>query len=124
MAAMETAFILFSLLILAQIIHGDIHQDYSWLGYVTATASGSSRVTHAEAKWKAISAPASPALDAYYARWFGIETADEENVIQCANPQFSIFGSWMWNEVFQHLENSDVVGVPIYHTKSGDILYA
>lgn len=45
-------------------------------------------------------------------------------MIQCTNPQISVFGGFMWNEVFQHPENWDVVGLPIYRTFSGDVLHA
>ena len=70
-----------------------------WLGYATGTnpASPDSIITFMEAYWKVGELPVKNGC--FYSPWFGIETSDNENLIQPVNPWAS--DHWeIYNEYF------------------------
>lgn len=92
---------------------------HGWLGYAKAVSPTGGRLTYMEASWKVGSNPKSGG--AFFSPWFGIESADNLNLIQPVNPWTG--NHWeIYNEYFQwkpvHNENSRS-----HNVKAGDTLF-
>jgi len=95
-----------------------------WMAYaVGSVPSGTERITHLEMKWKVGENPKSSS--AFFSPWFGMDPADNLNLIQPVNPwEGGLFSSgWsMYTEYFQwsptHNSNS-----ASHSVKSGQTLH-
>ena len=77
------------------------------------SGTGAERITRLDMKWKVSNEPSSRS-NAFYSPWFGMDPADNLNLIQPVNPWLG--GGWaMYTEYFQwqpvHNSNSDQHGV-------------
>jgi len=97
-----------------------------WMAYaVGQIPAGVQRITRLDMKWKEPSAP--PQSQSFYSPWFGMDPADELNLIQPVNPW--VGSSWAaYTEYFQwspqHNSNSkQISGVKPGQTLSGSLQY-
>jgi len=90
-----------------------------WMGYAAGTNPGNGKILYMEAKWK-VGADA-PASGAFYSPWFGIESADNLNLIQPVNPWDG--SSWsIYNEYFQWSPENNINSAS-HDVNAGDILF-
>jgi hypothetical protein len=96
-----------------------------WMAYVEGTIpSGKERITRIEMTWT-VGADPKPSA-AFYAPWFGMDPADDNNLLQPVNPWSG--RSWsMYTEYFQFMppwnHNSKSFSVKAGQTLHGAILY-
>jgi len=96
-----------------------------WMAYaVGEVPSGVERITRMEMSWKV--STGAPNSRAFYSPWFGMDPADNLNLIQPVNPWLG--NNWaMYTEYFQwspeHNSNSPQQGVQEGQTLHGSLIY-
>ena len=97
-----------------------------WMAYaVGAPPAGTDRITRLDMKWQVSDDPSSPS-NAFYSPWFGMDPADNLNLIQPVNPWLG--DGWaMYTEYFQwspvHNSNSPQRDVEAGQTLHGSLVY-
>eukprot|EP01097_Dermamoeba_algensis_P007324 TRINITY_DN461_c0_g1_i4.p1 TRINITY_DN461_c0_g1~~TRINITY_DN461_c0_g1_i4.p1 ORF type:complete len:147 (+),score=24.27 TRINITY_DN461_c0_g1_i4:59-499(+) len=96
-----------------------------WMAYaVGAVPEGTKRITRFEAKWKVGASPSEG--EAFFSPWFGMDPADNLNLIQPVNP-WSGSGWSMYTEYYEwdtgYNSNSDSYDVNSGQTLHGTLVY-
>lgn len=98
---------------------------HGWMAYaVGAIPSHFERITRLEMTWKVGADP--PSSDAFFSPWFGMDPADNLNLIQPVNP-WGGDGWAMYTEYFQwspeHNSNSNLINAKAGQTLHGSLVY-